>query len=270
MHRYMETLHETRRALQLAHDNEELPAVAAWYQPKIDPVTGRIVGVEALARVIDPVRGALSPATLLESATPFMQERLTHSILAQALAAQRDWAAVNYPLTVSVNVPASMIGERDARMRLLQAVRESGVAPKYIVLEILETGSSDDNAALPEATAELRTYGFGLAIDDFGIGHSSMLRLMQCHFSELKIDRVFVHNAGNDRKARAALDACVLLGKRLGLRITAEGVETAADVEHISAAACDYAQGFFISRALPQSALADLLSRNRSVNGLAV
>ncbi|MEM5436659.1 EAL domain-containing protein [Paraburkholderia diazotrophica] len=239
-----------------------LPPILAWYQPKFELATGRIVGVEALARVMDPVHGASSAAGLLERATPAALQNLTHSMLSQALCAQQDWAASGYPLTVSVNVPASVIGERTARERLLRIVRESGVAPERIVLEIVETGSADDNAALPEATKELRSCGLGIAIDDFRIGHNSLLRLMQCHFTELKIDRAFVQHAENDTRTRAALDACVLLGKRLGLHITAEGVETAADLRRVSTAGCDFAQGFAMSRALPQQALMDMLSHS--------
>jgi EAL domain-containing protein (putative c-di-GMP-specific phosphodiesterase class I) len=239
---------------------DDLPPISAWYQPKFELATGKIVGVEALARVMHPVRGASSAAGLLESATPAALQKLTHSMLSQALAAQHAWAAMGYPLTVSVNVPASMLGERAAREHLLRTVQESGVAPERIVLEIVETGSAGDNAALPEATEELRAYGFGIAIDDFGIGHSSLLRLMQCHFTELKIDRAFVQHADNGTRARAALDACVLLGKRLGLHITAEGVETAADLAQVSTGGCDFVQGFAISKALPQQALMDFLS----------
>lgn len=275
MHGKAEVFRESCRIYQRAHANEwlaenDLPPVSAWYQPKFELATGKIVGVEALARVMDPLHGASSAAALLDSATPAALQKFTHSILSQALAAQRDWAAAGYSLTVSINVPASMLGQRIAREHLLRMVCESGVAPERIVLEIVETGSADDNAALPEATKELRSCGFGIAIDDFGIGHSSLLRLMQCHFTELKIDRAFVRLAENGTRARAALDACVLLGKRLGLHITAEGVETAADIERVSTAGCDFAQGFAISRALPQQALMDLLSRAKPVNELLV
>ncbi|MPW22013.1 EAL domain-containing protein [Paraburkholderia sp. CNPSo 3157] len=268
MHGQAEVFREPYRTDPHAHANEsltenDLPSISAWYQPKFELATGKITGVEALARVMDPVHGASSAAGLLEGATPTALQKLTYSILSQALAAQRDWAATGYPLIVSINVPASMLGERTAREHLLRMVRESGAAPEHIVLEIVETGSADDNAALPDATEELRTYGFGIAIDDFGIGHSSLLRLMQCHFTELKIDRAFVQHAENDTRTRAALDACVLLGKRLGLHITAEGVETAADIERVSTAGCDFVQGFAISRALPQQALMDFLSRRQ-------
>ncbi|SEJ44297.1 EAL domain-containing protein [Paraburkholderia diazotrophica] len=268
MHGQAQLFHEPYRTYQHAHTHEwpaenDLPPISAWYQPKFELATGKITGVEALARVMDPVHGALSAARLLESVTPAALRKLTYSMLSQTLVAQRDWAATGYPLTVSVNVPAGMLGERTAREHLLWTVRESGVKPEHIVLEIVETGSADDNAALPEATEELRTCGFGIAIDDFGIGHSSLLRLMQCHFTELKIDRAFVQHAEQDTRARAALDACVLVGKRLGLHITAEGVETAVDIERVRTAGCDYVQGFAISRALPQQALKDFLSRRQ-------
>ncbi|MEM5384084.1 EAL domain-containing protein [Paraburkholderia phymatum] len=266
MHGQAQIFRNPRLAGQRTHANDwlkqnDLPPISAWYQPKFELATGKIIGVEALARVMDPVHGVSSAAGLLETATPAALQKLTHSMLSQALAAQRDWAATGYPLTVSVNVPAGMLGERTAREHLLRTVRESGVTPAHIVLEIVETGTADDDAALPEATEELRTHGFGIAIDDFGIGHSTLLRLMQCHFTELKIDRAFVQHA--DTKTRAALDACVLLGKRLGLHITAEGVETAADIERMSTAGCDFVQGFAISRALPQQALTDFLLRRQ-------
>ncbi|MFM0340956.1 EAL domain-containing protein [Paraburkholderia fungorum] len=248
----------------------KLPPVTAWYQPKTELATGKIVGVEALARIMDPVHGVSSPAAFLETASPVAIEELTYSILSQALAAQRDWTAAGYPLSVAVNVPASLIGRAAARDRLLRMVDECAATPQRIVLEIVETGTADDDATLPAATAELRAAGFGLAIDDFGIGHSSLLRLMQCPFTELKIDRAFVQRASIDPKVHAALDACVLLGKRLGMQITAEGVEKFADLEEVTAAGCDFVQGYLISRALPGELLPTLLSRTQPARGLLI
>ncbi|PYE12253.1 EAL domain-containing protein (putative c-di-GMP-specific phosphodiesterase class I) [Paraburkholderia silvatlantica] len=235
--------------------------VAAWYQPKIDMATGRVVGLEALARVIDPARGALSPCELLRGATAGTLEDLTIEILSQAVATQRRLHSAGHTLDIAVNVTATLIERHDMRNRLLECVREGGGDASRIVLEIVETEQACDLTALIRGVEALCAQGFRFAADDFGTGYNTLLRLIQISFTELKVDRAFVRNAGSDPHVRGALEACVLLGKRFGLVVTAEGVETCADLEITQDFGCDYAQGYLISRPLSAHAIREFLLR---------
>jgi EAL domain-containing protein (putative c-di-GMP-specific phosphodiesterase class I) len=246
-------------------------AVVAVFQPKADLRSGKIVGVEALARAVDPVKGLVSAAKVFEGASNERLRQLTISMLEQALAAQQAWRELGHELAISVNVPASLLEQWSVCANLLETVREFGGDPQRVTLEVVETGKPANEFDFLDSTAKLRDAGFGLAIDDFGVGYSSLLALLKVPFTELKIDRAFVHGAAGDSRVRAALEACATLGDRFGLVVTAEGVEDDADLSPVLNAGCDLVQGFAIARPIQANDIPDFISsgacaRSNSLN----
>jgi EAL domain-containing protein (putative c-di-GMP-specific phosphodiesterase class I) len=216
--------------------------------------------VEALARAVDPVKGLVSAAKVFEGASHERLRQLTISMLEQALAAQQAWRGLGHDLTISVNVPASLLEQWSVCANLLETVREFGGDPHRVTLEVVETGKPANESDFLDSTAKLRDAGFGLAIDDFGVGYSSLLALLKVPFTELKIDRAFVHGAASNSRVRAALEACATLGGRFGLVVTAEGVEDAADLGPVLNAGCDLVQGFAIARPMQANDIPDFIS----------
>jgi EAL domain-containing protein (putative c-di-GMP-specific phosphodiesterase class I) len=234
--------------------------VVAVFQPKADLRSGKIVGVEALARAVDPVKGLVSAAKAFEGASNERLRQLTISMLEQSVAAQQAWRRLGHDLTISVNVPASLLEQWSVCVNLLETVREFGGDPQRVTLEVVETGKAANEFDFLRSTAKLRDAGFGLAVDDFGVGYSSLLSLLKVPFTELKIDRAFVHGAASNNRVRAALDACATLGGRLGLVVTAEGVEDVVDLIPVRNAGCDLVQGFAIARPMQANDISEFIA----------
>jgi EAL domain-containing protein (putative c-di-GMP-specific phosphodiesterase class I) len=234
--------------------------VVAVFQPKAELRSGKIVGVEALARTVDPVKGLVSAAKFFEDGSDERLRQLTISMLEQALAAQQAWRGLGHDLTISVNVPASLLEQWSVCANLLETVVEFGGDPQRVTLEVVETGKPANDFDFLNSTAKLRDAGFGLAIDDFGVGYSSLLALLKVPFTELKIDRAFVHGAAGNSRVRAALEACATLGGRFGLMVTAEGVEDAADLSPVLNSGCNLVQGFAIARPMQANDIPNFIS----------
>ena len=140
---------------------------------------------------------------------------------------------------------------------LVGIARQAGVDPRQVVLEITESRLMNDLATSLEVITRLRLRGFGLSIDDFGTGYSSMERLKQMPFTELKVDRAFVHGAADAPVARAILESSVSLGHALGMQVVAEGAETLADLDMVAAVGCDEVQGYVVAKPMPAGELID-------------
>ncbi|WP_183081277.1 EAL domain-containing protein [Paraburkholderia fungorum] len=234
----------------------------AVYQPKMSVVTNMMIGVEALARVRDHRHGEIAPATFLPQVIEQGQiGALTYGILHHAAKGQAQWAEHGHDIAISVNVPASVIEDEHAVEQLINAVRSAGGRPAGVTLEITETGPVADMGAFFYGAAQIRMAGFGMAIDDFGIGYNSLEMLVNGPFTELKIDRSFVHDAARSGEIRAALDFCARIGKRLGMTVTAEGVESMADLAQACRAGCDLVQGFLVGRPVSAANIPALAQR---------
>ena len=226
-----------------------------FFQPKIEMVSLRAVGAEALARWRHPTHGFVAPyAFILELERHKDIDALTFLMLEKAAHSCRDWLAAGFDLTVSVNLSLTSLTDTSLADRITACVKSAGLEPKRMVLEITETAAMTELAPALENLTRLRMHGFGLSIDDYGTGFASMQQLARVPFTELKIDQCFVTGCAQNRAARVIVDVSLALACGLGLKAVAEGIETQEDWDTLRAAGCDIAQGYFISRPLEAAA----------------
>ena len=236
------------------------------YQSEVDAITGRIVGLEALLRWQHPTRGLMLPEQFL----PIAEETGLISGLGERVLAEACRVASDCPgLFIAVNLSAVQFRSRDLASRLISIARRAGCDPSQIELEITESVLLDGDDTAREILVALRAAGFRIALDDFGTGYSSLSYLRDFKVDKIKIDRSFTQNIGHDAEATAIVTSVVTLGHAMGLTVTAEGVENRAQMQLLSAAGCNELQGYLFSRALPESAIADLLARDRRLKDVA-
>ena len=234
-----------------------------WLQPKFSISTGKAIGAEALVRWQHPVRGFVSPAEFV----PFAEQTghitlVTHWMLQQAVATLTTWASSHPHLSIAVNVSTRDLQDPSFATRVKNLVERSGIDPKRLRLEITESGLMQDPRHSIALLHALRDVGLPLSIDDFGTGYSSLAYLQQMPVTELKIDRSFVDKVDLSPGTQRLVHAMVEMGHGLGLMVTAEGVETAAEKATITQLGCDVMQGYFASRPLHGPALQDWLTAN--------
>jgi EAL domain-containing protein (putative c-di-GMP-specific phosphodiesterase class I)/FixJ family two-component response regulator len=239
-----------RAALQQALVNGEF---VPYYQPKVDLTSGALLGVEILARWRQP-DGVLMPAHFIGAMedSPLI-DTLTYQLLEQALTDAADWGPE--PLSMALNLAPHTLEDPGLPDRLLAMVHRHGIAPARVTLELTETAMARNPQLVRDCAARLRLRGFRFAVDDFGIGYSSMALLLSLPFTELKIDRSFVASLVCSRKARTMLEAMVALGRRLGMQVVAEGIEQEAELRLLRHIGCPAAQGYLFSVPLPQAEL---------------
>ncbi|HKY89452.1 MAG TPA: EAL domain-containing response regulator [Nevskiaceae bacterium] len=235
-------------ALQIDRALDEQRLVV-HYQPKIGLRVGNVVGVEALARILDDRGGLIDPACFIEVAEqdPDRIERLTMAVAEQSIAQAGRWFASGLSLDVAINLSAEAIRRSDLPEVMGDLTNAAGLARHRITLELTETRVVNRPSVL-DALSRFRLHDFGLSIDDFGTGESSLKRLKGLPFTELKVDRSFVHGADTDRDALAILQASVDLARRLSMKVVAEGVERREDWRILESLGCDQAQGFLAAR----------------------
>ncbi|HWD32745.1 MAG TPA: EAL domain-containing response regulator [Pseudomonas sp.] len=237
----------------------------AWYQPQHDINSSRIVGVEVLARWNHPSRGLLLPSHFLKTiiAAGWINQ-LNAMLLEKALRAQAAWRAMGWPLTLSFNIPVSLLCEEALPERLLSIVEQCGGDPATLMLELTETTETDDYSDYLAGAARLKLKGFKLSIDDYGTGYSSLLNLMSIPFDEIKIDQVFVQGAHKSPVAQAALESSISLARRLKMKVVAEGVEDPQDLALLKTLGCGTVQGYLFSKPMAASAMERLLRERGS------
>jgi diguanylate cyclase (GGDEF)-like protein len=240
-------LGDLREALEHEH-------LDVHFQPKIDLVTGVVVGAEALVRWEHPTRGFVPPIDFVQLAeTTGLITELTDQVIAKSVAAVRLLNDIGFRLDVSLNLSTLDLLDEQLAARLSRHLAEQGVPADQITLEITETALLEDGARALETAEALQSLGSNLSIDDFGTGFSSLSYLRMLPASELKIDRSFVANLLTDHRDEVIVRSTIDLGHNLGLRVAAEGVEDDATRERLRELGCDLAQGFGIARPLPLS-----------------
>jgi len=247
--------HEIRDAM--ANDQFE-----PFFQPKVGLVDASVVGAEALARWRHPIRGLVSPARfipLLEAAG--LGEKLTLMMTAKSARACKSWRAQGLPGGVSVNVSAEVLAHVGFAERLLEAVCAEALEPVHLTVEVTESAWAAPEAL--ENLARLRMHGFGLSIDDYGTGYSSMDRLTQIAFTELKIDGGFVRDAVAQGSSLAMLESSLEMARRMRITAVAEGVECGVEWSLVAKLGCDHAQGFFIARPMDLAAYLEWLRQDQ-------
>jgi EAL domain-containing protein (putative c-di-GMP-specific phosphodiesterase class I) len=176
-------------------------------------------------------------------------------VLREACRQVADWARSGMDLHVSVNLSPRQLYDHDFAHTLSEVLRTTGHPPERLTLEVTESVLVDDAVVVNRVLDALKDLGVSLAIDDFGTGYSSLVSLRRLPVDTLKIDRSFVAGLGRDDEDEAIIDAVVNLGKSLGLRIVAEGVETVEQRDLLRARGCDEAQGFLYQRPVPADQL---------------
>jgi diguanylate cyclase (GGDEF)-like protein/PAS domain S-box-containing protein len=232
------------------------------YQPMFLLETRQLCGVEALVRWQHPRRGLLPPADfihLAEESSAILQ--LGAWVLTEACRQAADWQSQfpsDSPWTMSVNVSVKQLQNPAFASEVALALRESGLEPGRLILEITESVMATDVPSMLSRLHELKELGVGLAIDDFGTGYSSLGYLREFPFDLLKIDKSFIDDLGAIVQPKDLTKAIIELGKTLDLELVAEGIEDGAQVERLRSLHCDLGQGFYFSRPLDHDAVADL------------
>ena len=239
--------------LQIGLSRDELEI---HYQPQVALKSGRITGVEALVRWRHPRLGLLSPDIFVPLAeTGGLIDKLTLTVLGQAVTQCQRWRDSGLDLTVAVNLSASNVTSPLIYDGVAQALADSGLPAHQLVLEITETSVMADPAQSVPALNRLVSLGVSLSLDDFGTGYSSLAYLQRLPVKEIKIDRAFVLGLADAQSASASevlVRSIIALGASLNLLVVAEGAEDQATLETLRRLGCDLAQGYYLSR--PQTA----------------
>jgi EAL domain-containing protein (putative c-di-GMP-specific phosphodiesterase class I)/ActR/RegA family two-component response regulator len=226
--------------------------IRPWFQPKTSLATGLIVGTEALARWVQPDGRSIPPALFVAVAERNgLIGELTDAMLDQALRACAHWRARRPDCWLAVNLSPLLLNDPGLTDRIERRLEQHGVPPGALVLEITESNGIPDSTCAIRNLTRLRIRGVNLSIDDFGTGHSSMLSLIRMPFNEMKIDQAFVRESVTSRDSRKVVRASATLGRELGLKVVAEGVETEAMAQLVEDAGCHVGQGFLYGRAVP-------------------
>jgi diguanylate cyclase (GGDEF)-like protein/PAS domain S-box-containing protein len=232
-----------------------------YYQPQIDVKTSQICAVEALIRWQHPVLGLVPPAKFISLAEEIglivpIGKWVIETACAQNVQWQKDGLP---PITVSVNVSARQFWNKELVGHVKGALEKSGLAAKYLDLELTESMIMQDLLQAIATMHELKAIGIRLSIDDFGTGYSSLSALKSFPIACLKIDQSFIKALSNDDDDRAIVVAVISLGQKLKLRVIAEGVETGEQLAFLKENGCDEVQGFHFSRPIAPDDLANLL-----------
>jgi diguanylate cyclase (GGDEF)-like protein len=234
-----------------------------YYQPKVDVANRRITGAEALVRWKHPELGIVAPAKFIPIAeeTGLIVE-IGQWVLRAACTQVKAWADAGLPqIAVSVNVSPAQFKRRKVWHAVSGALAHSGLAPEQLVLELTESMLMENASESMEMLHELKGMGLNLSVDDFGTGYSSFSYLGQFPLDELKIDRSFLQGVPTERSSIAIVGAIIALARELELKVVAEGVETAEQLQFLRSRRCDEYQGYFCSRPAPAEPFANLLRR---------
>jgi diguanylate cyclase (GGDEF)-like protein/PAS domain S-box-containing protein len=235
------------------------------YQPRVNLVNGQIVGAEALLRWRIPQRGTIPPIrfiTLAEETGLIVP--IGKWVLQTACAQNKAWQAAGFPpIVVSVNVSPRQFRHESLVQTVADALRSTGLEPRYLELELTESMVMHDAPQLVAMLDELKELGVKIAVDDFGTGYSSLSYLKRFPVDRLKVDRSFVEHMTTEADDATIVRAIIALGHNLGLRVVAEGVETAQQARALRAYQCDEAQGFLFARAVSARDLPRLITRSR-------
>ncbi len=223
-------------------------------QPQVALHDRRLVGCEVLLRWRDPDRGGISPAEVIPIAEANgLIDELTRQILQRSVRCLANFHRLGVHVRMSVNVSAMNLARTVFPDELATIVAEANLSPRDIVIEVTEGRIFDQPAVTTDVLGRLSLFGFGLSIDDFGTGYSGLEKLRHLPFTELKIDRTFVHGAAVDPSLAVILRTAVTLGRSLGMTVVAEGVEDQVDWDFLASTGCDEVQGYLVAKPMPTS-----------------
>jgi len=249
---------EIEAELRAAIQRDEL---SIFFQPIVDLDTGRIRTFEALVRWFHPEKGELRPDEFI----PVAEDTGVIITLGNWITAQAAKACAGWPedVTIAVNLSPVQIRAPGAALGILAALREAGLDPRRLELEVTESLFLDDDANTARFMDDLAAEGVRFALDDFGTGYSSLGYINKFPFKKIKVDRSFVSGPNIGKKSDAIIRAVAEMGATLGMDIVAEGLETIEQVQVVRNAGCTLGQGYYFSRAVPDYLAAMLLSQER-------
>jgi EAL domain-containing protein (putative c-di-GMP-specific phosphodiesterase class I)/FixJ family two-component response regulator len=278
----LETIFETSRALQVSATVDQTPRrmiepgdiqgaierdeFVLHYQPKIGLATGSIVGLEALVRWQHPERGLLFPDDFIRRTEELgLINQLGWIVVNRGLSDLRDFAiAADTSLTLSVNTSTFSLQDPGFSDMLLSLLQKYGIASHNLIFEITESGLIRKLSNTLDDLAKLRVEQVQLSIDNFGTGHSTTQQLRAIPATELKIDKSSVQNIHTNERDCVLVQRTIEIGHILGMKVVAEGVETAEQLAFLLSNGCDIVQGYLFSRPLPAEELLKWLKNHRS------
>ena len=251
--------HHSARRLGLVGDLRqalEADALELHFQPKAELATGTVYGVEALLRWYHPVHGMVPPDEFIPMAEHSgLIGPLTTWVLRRALTQQAQWAEQGIDLSMAVNISARSLLQPDLVEEVASRLREAGVPPERLTLEITESSVMVDPVRSVAILEQLSALGTRISVDDFGTGYSSLSRLTKLPVDEVKIDKSLVFNMLSDPGDLAVVRATIDLARHLELEVVAEGIEDGVTWERLRELGCGRAQGYYLSRPVPASDL---------------
>ena len=253
---------QLENALRRALEREQLHL---HYQPQVSLSTGSVHSVEALLRWLHPQLGGISPAEFIPIAEDNGQIlQIGEWVLRTALAQLKAWRCSGFPgLTMAVNLSAIQFRQPQLPELISRMLAEFGLPPNALELELTEGVAVDDPHTAVATMDQLHALGVRMSMDDFGTGYSSLSQLKRFQIFKLKIDQSFVRDLGNDPNDRAIVSAIIRMAHALGMRTTAEGVETEDQLAFLRAQGCDEAQGYYFSPPLPTAGMQTYLLQQR-------
>ncbi|MDX2235275.1 MAG: bifunctional diguanylate cyclase/phosphodiesterase [Hyphomonadaceae bacterium] len=224
----------------------------AYFQPKIDLMTGRVIGAEALARWIKPDRTMVSPGRFIPAAEENgLIGSISDVIMRDACWKAASWAREGFPLSVAINISPLQFADERFTDKILRIMAEAGVSPNRVELEITESVALENPERALRLLEPLRAEGVKVSLDDFGCGHSSLASLTRLPFDIIKIDQQFVRALAKDRHAPAIIEMILAMAASLDYTVVAEGVETEHEAEFLRRRGCQIGQGFLYGAAMP-------------------
>jgi diguanylate cyclase (GGDEF)-like protein/PAS domain S-box-containing protein len=262
--------HDTARLtltneLRHALDRHEL---VLYYQPKASLADGEVHAVEALLRWNHPVRGLVPPDEFIPMAQQTsLIKPLTLYVIDEALRQCRSWLDDGLRLSIAVNLSARNLVDADLPTQVAELLERWHIEPALLEFELTESAMLADPTRTKLILEQLSAMGIRLSVDDFGTGYSSLAYLKRLPVNEIKVDRSFVMNMGEDEDDATIVRSTIDLGRNLGLEVVAEGVESKQVWDRLKALGCTTAQGYYLSRAVPAPELRTWLLQRRTTHG---
>jgi EAL domain-containing protein (putative c-di-GMP-specific phosphodiesterase class I) len=254
--------------LRQAIDNGE---ITTYFQPQVDVASGRVAGVEALARWIRPDGTIVNPADFIPLSEEMgISDVLFESVMRRVCTMVAAWRAdTGWDVPVSVNLSAHQLRNHQLVQLIGSILEQCSIGHKLINLELTETALLEDLTLARPVLSDLAHLGVGIHIDDFGTGYSSLSYLAELPAQTLKIDRTFIERLTESANNERVVQAIVALGKAMSLEVIAEGIETQQQLELIARFGCDLAQGFLIAKPMPEAQfLAWCAARDKDISAL--
>ncbi|MGF7060181.1 bifunctional diguanylate cyclase/phosphodiesterase [Brassicibacter mesophilus] len=252
---------DMEKNLTYAIKNEEFKL---YYQPQIDLATGDIVGVEALIRWMHPQKGMVSPLEFI----PFAEEsgfivEIGEWVILNACKQGKVWRNKGYrPLNISINISAKQFKQENFIDMVTSIIQETDMDVKYLVLEITENTAIYDLECTIDKLTQLKNKGIKIALDDFGVGYSSLNYLKKLPIDILKMDKTFIREMVENSHEESIVKAVIYLAKSMKLTVTAEGIETQKQFEFLKGRRCDEGQGYLFSKPVPAKNIEEILQSN--------